>query len=67
MDCKIVKIGQGTSAPKKFKSCIICGNEIKNYRFEEIKPDRKVYRHVSCICEIYLKVRDKWWFKFFNR
>lgn len=70
MNYKILKVGRGVNAPsKRFKKCKICGNEIKDFRFEHILSDgTRHYYDVICIVEKYFAFtnREKWWSKFFK-
>lgn len=68
MNYKILKVGRGVNAPsKRFKVCRICGEKIKDFRFEHVLNDgTRHYYDVICLVEKYFEVKKKWWSKFFK-
>lgn len=71
MNYKILKVGRGVNAPsKRFKICKLCGEQIKDFRFEHILEDgTRHYYDVICLAELAFKqmaIKKKWWAKIFK-
>jgi hypothetical protein len=68
---RIVKVGRGTSAPRRYKKCVNCGGSINDFRIESLgKGDvRKKFYCIHCAFKSFLTEQERsrrWYRKFFQ-
>ena len=62
LDYKIFKVGRGVNTPqKRLRNCASCGQQITDFRIEQIINGNKVYLCIHCPMQAYNMLNGNTW------